>query len=356
MTRTLYDQLKDLPENSWNYQTRFKYYRKIPNPISNISSYNKFFLSYFQETGKGPLYEYLQDQKFPPPDPKRQQHVISIFFLGILLYNKMPALRKKVLYPGITSTMYHFFPFVWSLICFTHDIMFSSERNNPYFNDVNTLDDFLERLEIQHDLRRGIKDNKLNKVLRQRFSLCEQYFSYRITDNEHPGMDHGICAGFAVYHLLVKIRRSKARNKRSTKFWKKFLEDQYAYAAATVAVHNMWKTNSTDKNKAEKYASSKLGYLIDTPQISFNDAPLLFFLGLVDTIDPVKAYASTDTTFVLKNVFISFPKGENKLFTISVSDNLDFSVMKKKATEAKDWLRIDFTANKRKREVDFFLG
>jgi hypothetical protein len=67
---------------------------------------------------------------------------------------------------------------------------------------------------------------------------------------------------------------------------------------------------------------------------------MLYFLGLIDTIDVVKAYGDRSVEEVLKNSYITFTENS---FTLTVQPPLAPVELKKRAQQAQDWLRVDIT-------------
>lgn len=185
-----------------------------------------------------------------------------------------------------------------------------------------------DRFAIEHDLLTLQPD----LVPSDMFSLCSRYFNYR---HKNGRIDHGIFAGVLMYDRLVKNRLIKKGKVGEKLLWEDWLDGQYAYAAATVAIHNMW---FPQKEDFVAYAESNLEQLIGQAKISFQQAPLLFLLGLVDTLDPVKAYWQLSSALVLKNVSLCF-SGEGS-FSLRISKNLNFSVMAKKISDMEQWLSV----------------
>ena len=166
--------------------------------------------------------------------------------------------------------------------------------------------------------------------------LCSAYFAYRHSHRDFKATDHGIYAGVLMFDRLVKNRRIKASQGHNSLFWGKDLEAQYAFAAATIAVHNMWLPSPNAYRTYRKYG---LNSLIKRQPITFAEAPLLFLLGLVDTIDPVKAYSCIEPKFVLKHVCLEFRS--ERSFAVTVREPLDFAIMEEKAGYLTAWLNIE---------------
>ena len=76
-------------------------------------------------------------------------------------------------------------------------------------------------------------------------------------------------------------------------------------------MHNIWSSGEKEEIK-EKYKDLGLESLItgesDIFPISIKDNPLLFLLGLVDTIEPIKTFNCLEPQYVLENILIDFDK------------------------------------------------
>lgn len=76
-------------------------------------------------------------------------------------------------------------------------------------------------------------------------------------------------------------------------------------------MHNIWSSGEKEEIK-EKYRNLGLESLItgesDIFPISIKDNPLLFLLGLVDTIEPIKTFNCLEPQYVLENILIDFDK------------------------------------------------
>lgn len=126
------------------------------------------------------------------------------------------------------------------------------------------------------------------------------------------------------------------------KYSKRFPE--YALKIAeTISRHNLW--IATD-NTMEKYKEYELFELIPQTKwfskISYSeDDSLLFLLGLVDTLDPIKSFAKSDTGCyeVLKNINVSF-NSRNKEIYIHSSKYFSKDVMNK-WYELSSWMSLD---------------
>ncbi|RZK52082.1 MAG: hypothetical protein EOO87_16045 [Pedobacter sp.] len=78
-------------------------------------------------------------------------------------------------------------------------------------------------------------------------------------------------------------------------FGKTFWMINYAFVVAMVAIHNIWLLKENNS-----YQEAGMSMLIGRTSVHFAEAPLLFLLGLVDMIEPVKAFPGIPPDEVLK--------------------------------------------------------
>lgn len=129
-----------------------------------------------------------------------------------------------------------------------------------------------------------------------------------------------------------------------TLFWGKELEDQYSQVATAISVHNIW---LPEKKNIKKYKDYGLGNLITNyNRIKFTDFPLLYILGIVDAIDPMKTYMrdGIKPNEILENIELQF--SENTV-TIKNGANskMDFTKMTENADKLKIWIDVDVDYN-----------
>ncbi|WP_316828587.1 hypothetical protein [Pedobacter miscanthi] len=231
----------------------------------------------------------------------------------------------------MVSKNYEFFQFIWFVTCLSHDAAFYSEHDSDLIDANPDISSLKRHLNIEYDLT----FRKVADVPEDMFRLSSAYYKFRHGHLSHHCVDHGIYAGLLMYDRLVKNRLAKKAANDNTLLWEEYLDDHYAYAAATVAVHNIWLPKKQDY---QMYSDAGLSELIGRAPIKFTEAPLLFLLGLVDTIDPIKAYPNLTPKEVLKNIYLTFPAP--MCFTIRVSKKLDFETLYIKSGYLNDWLLL----------------
>ena len=131
---------------------------------------------------------------------ERAKHTISIFFLGILLYEKCGSIKesidqklKIITNNANCNDKNHNYPFtyLWFLICFYHDVATSFET------DFDKLEEKIE-LEIPE-----FKDDLIPSFYKD---IWLSYLRYRQCDNK---LDHGIFGGLLFYNDMEKIFEQK---------------------------------------------------------------------------------------------------------------------------------------------------
>ncbi|HEY5326504.1 MAG TPA: hypothetical protein VIJ27_05855, partial [Mucilaginibacter sp.] len=265
-----------IKEDQWNY------YSVIPNNRLNdklfvtTKSSLAFIKDYFKEGGKESVIKAFDVDDFDVP---RADHTVSLFFLGVILLNNT-EFKNLIFFPSTVNKQYDFFPFIWFLVCLSHDAAFHQEKNKDLLEIAKDIKILKKHLNIEHDLF----SLQVKNVPASLLNVCEQYFLYR---HEQGATDHGIHAGILLYDRLVKNRIVQKEQGDNSLEWHDSLDDDYAFAAATIATHNIWFPKEKD---FEKYREYGLENLIDHKKVNSKDSPLLYLLGIIDTIEPVKAY------------------------------------------------------------------
>lgn len=333
---TIKKQISELNQADWDYYSEIGN-RKLKNPFTSRLSHKRFVTEYFNRSGKNSVLDFINYIPNKQLNNDRTKHTNSIFFLGILIYNKT-NLHSDFL-ENFNTAEYRRFPFLWFLSCLFHDFGFDIEKDKNAIIGVNNLDDLKKRYSIENCLLET-NPREISKVL---FSEIENYFQYRLVDGKK--IDHGIFAGLYFYDSLVKNRQNKNYNYESTLFWGKELDEQYSQVATAIAVHNIWLPKADDIKKYKKYNLSSLTK--DFKPIKFNDFPLLYILGIVDTIDPMKTYLRKGFTpnEILTSIDLIII-GNKVTLRNRKKSKLDFSLMTKYVDEISNWLKVGVDYNK----------
>lgn len=339
---TLHDLYTSLPRKTWDYYLGIDRADTIANPFSQDGNHNDFILQYFKRGGKVEIFKSceikIESLRIP-------YHISSVFFLGICLYEKT-SLNKR--YPlGHNDPGYSTFPFIWFLIALFHDNAYQIEidKELPHVKNLNQL--------YQHySISNSIIDKKITKCPKLSNSR-EKYFKYILQERKH--IDHGILGGILLFDRLCKIREEKKAVNEDNLFWGRKLINQYSLAANAITLHNIWLPKDYQKDLYNKYG---LGDLCNIDPINFKEFPLFYILGIVDSIEPLKAYRNEidngqyTAKYVLDNVYVTFvPKGIK--IEVENNSNLDFNILKEKSMNLIGWLNVEISTTSNCIEISF---
>lgn len=260
---------------------------------------------------------------FDKDDFERAEHTNSVFFLGCLFYKEL-SLEKSINIKKLDNS--NNFLFIWFLTALAHDFGYEYEKNFKKFkNKITSIDTLKKHFEIDEDITSA--DIEPSSKAGRLYTQIKPYFEYRYKDCK---IDHGILAGIMLFDSLEKHRKDKEKKKDDDFYWGEDLRLDYAHASIAIATHNIWNVKDESLNFDRIFP------------ISFNDYPLLFLLGLVDTLEPIKTFYCMDTNEVLKNIYIEFSSDEKKV-TLSKKDDssLDFEKIKKKLEGLENWLDVE---------------
>lgn len=321
----------EIQNSEWDYYSNFNEDNSLQIPFGTRTSHIKFIKEYFKKSGKGKVLDFIDLLPNKKLNNNRCKHTNSIFLLGILLFNK--TFLRRYFFKNRNKPNYEEFPFIWFLTALFHDFGFDLERDFENLGQISTLKDLLVSLDIQNDLLK-IGNQNVTPIL---FNNIENYFNYRLANNK---LDHGIVAGIYFYDRLVKIRKNKALKNDNNHLWDIELEKQYGLGSIAVAVHNIWIPNKKSEKEYRKFNLSQL--IDDYKPISVEEFPLLYILGIVDTIDPIKALHNENTTidYILKNLLLDF---DDTSITIKKKEgaNLNFKNLISKVEGLDKWLKLE---------------
>lgn len=329
--KSILELINELPEFKWDYYFGIDSSRTIGNPFALKNYHGTFIRNYFKRGGKTDVFKTsgikISQIRYP-------NHINSVFFLGILLYNKtsfnkLYKLEKNE--PG-----YRTFPFIWFLIALFHDNAYDIELSN-LFKDIASLDELLRHYKIDNFLFDVRGASKCNSLMDSR----KDYFNFRL--KEMHKVDHGLLGGILLYDRLLKIRREAKKYHEDDLYWGEELEGQYQIAAEAISIHNIWLPNS--KATEDLYENYNLNNLINFRKVRFKDFPLFYILGIIDTIEPIKTYQSDeDDQYILDNILLKF-KQKSLTFYHRPGSRLDFSKLKQKTKYFEGWLDVDVKMN-----------
>jgi hypothetical protein len=330
---TILDEIGELRQDQWDYYSEINSESVLPNPfLSSEITHEDFIKRYFQRSGK---FEIFDELDVTNSLSKFCKHTNSIFFLGCILYYNTELSDK--IFPNLLShANYHRFPFVWYLACLFHDLGYEYEQGKKLNDKISNIDSLLRQFEITNVLLEK-QPAGVSEIL---FNSIPNYFLYRKSKDL---VDHGILAGMYLYDRLVKIRTRRASESNDTRYWGQDLEAQYAIAAATIATHNIFVNQD---ESIEEYGRFDLSNLNAFAPMKMADFPFLYLLGIVDTLDPIKAYkeVNEDANKILNTITIKVQQSVIEFSCIEDSP-LSFTKLINKAKNLDNWLNIGITSN-----------
>jgi len=316
-------------------------YYKIEN--YNIVNWNdktehqNFIKKFFMSSGKESI---INDFDFDIENFERATHTNSVYFLGILLYQKLNFERQiKFKREGREGDEFYF---IWFLTSLAHDFGYMIEDNTDRYKCItNNIETFKRHFNIENDLLEKFritpkssfaKDDsgllhlieKYSPYMIKLIEYIETYYTDRFDGKEgrtnKSKIDHGIASGIILFDRLVKNRKINDESNTNDLYWGSYLDDFYETASQAIAVHNI-RMKSQEK-------------------FSQNDNPFSFLFRLVDTIEPTK-YFSCKPKYVLENIMIEF-NSSGSSFTIENKEdsNLDFSKYIKDIKNLETFLKI----------------
>lgn len=339
--KTILQHIKDLPRSEWDYYYDINQYNELQNPfLDDDFSHKDFIFRYFKRGGKVEVFDTIDSDFLGIRYPN---HINSVFFLGLLVYNNTGLKEKFRL--GNNAPGYQTFPFIWFLISLYHDNAYHIEKDT----ELIKVNHNLTQLRLNFNIEHYLFENKLRGISSRMMACCENYFEYRI--EEMKVIDHGIFGGLLLYDRLIKIRRRKAAVNEDNLFWGEALEDQYKLAASAIATHNIW---IPEKNQYELYTNYGLNNLMNFTPFKFNDFNFLYLLGIVDTIDPIKTFIDDDVNekYIFENLKMEFKKS-SIVFSVVENSKLDFQKLVKKCNSYVGWLDVKVNFDHIKLEITF---
>ncbi len=356
------ENLKEKYKNTTCYYKN-KAIKELKNIIcDNFTQANaqQFIEKYFEVSGKGPVINLInieQEIKY-----EKSQHTVSLFFLGLSLFDIITTdieNQIKSFSNNISDIQYDTFDYIWFLTCLYHDIASGIEDKNVY--SKNNLNFYLENYNINHNLFNHTWEKNHPYLYSQ--ELITNYFQYVLEDNK---IEHGIIAGFLLYDKLIKnydIMYHLSNDNNYDDFdyenlsFKQHHKNYYAYAAHAIMGHNVW--YSKDKLLYKKWG---LEALISSPnnKIKIKEHPLLFYLGVLDTIEPIKKLSENNNeNEILENIKISYtPK--TKTITIKYTDKLNkekkIEEWIKSINSLEDWLDLEVHSLENNKKIEIKIN
>ncbi len=318
--KSILESMKELADADWIYYQD----SNITNPFLDVITHEDFIEKYFSKTGK--LNEIPKE--FKDIFKSRAKHSNSVFFLGCMLYKHLNL-----------DTKFKFgkeFLFIWFLTSLGHDFGYLFEKNfDIYREKIGSLNALKEHY-IKFDISSGIVNNttKHSKLYNQ----IKLYFEFRLKSCK---LDHGIIGGLILFDALEKHREKQVEASSEGDYfaydWSKEVRKSYARASIAIATHNIWNIDKKEQNENGIDFS-------DIFPLNFTEYPLLYFLGLIDTLDPVKIFEKDceHVDKVIQEIMISFLDDEcSIIISKKEGSNLDFKKIVKEVNGLIGWLNVE---------------
>lgn len=393
---TLYKQIKEMYIKS---PDKIFYYEGVQNSEFDKLSPREFIVEYFSTGGK----ESVISQFIDEIDDMRSNHMVSAFFVGILLKEKLcPNLEIESRYPENFQ-----FSYIWFLVSLFHDMGYVQEndwtkkyvyekraeedkRNNEMIRRklgpmgrLKQCNDFGVLFMTKHvfydaystagtEYRERIEGIKFNNGILVKKSLYkkETIFKYLEFCKMHQDIkhyDHGIVGGFWLYDSWYRNYCKKYSLQQNiediidfdnfTYGDLHFSKEQhyiFAYLADCIISHNIWPAT---ENTNEIYKECQLEELTleKFKKIHFADNPILYILALVDTIEPVKIYDGLNLTMdeIWRGVEIIFKPDKVKVKLLD--KRMPFERIARKVIGLNKWIDVEYSIDSKSEEIEISI-
>ena len=285
----------------------------------------EFIKEYITVGGKEKLFDFNFIQEYR--EKGKHQHSVALYFLGIYFKDLVEKkIKNKIKAKYKQSYKDKTFSYIWFLASLFHDtasVIESEKQINIRRNNLD-LDCYLD----EYNIRYNVFEHKClnDELYTYPQNIVKNYFKYKL--NKRREIDHGILGGHLLFDKLIKNYKDAYEdyNGLSTNDYDDFIinglhwssthHNYYAYAAHAIIEHNMWFAPNEEYKKI--YKKYGLNTLISPPakKICIKENPLLFYLGLFDTIEPLKPFlekGNAEANEILKNIDISVNNGNIKI-------------------------------------------
>lgn len=274
--------------------------------------------------------------KFEEVGTERLLHTVSLYLLGICFAEKI-GYDKLIKSRGVWEDDRKEFLQLWAGICLCHDMGYflEKEKLKEDKEQINTLERFMEKNNISYDCRECMDSD-----------LIDRYYRYRLEENNI--IDHGIAGACFMYDMLMKSSSEKEKLEKQVTYNcipKRFCAEEIRKRAKKYAViiakHNMWFANERNKKIYEKYGLNDLIQdKAEDNRYSLQNNPFLFFLGLTDTLEPLKALEYNAE--VLESVDLKVRQVDEKVHITfkKIDDGTYIEELQRRAEGLVDWLSV----------------
>lgn len=353
----LYNAYKSMPPCKW------KYYDDAPQ--IDVDNFNKngayvFIKGTYKVGYKNKIFDIGFQRQFK--DQGKHQHTVALYFLGCYLSEMLSDILKNHIAQYIEKTDWYDFRYTWFLTCLYHDTAAVIEK--PKYI-CKSLDYYLDKHSIKYNIYKHTWKNACNKPYTYLEKLVKNYFIYMA--EYRYALDHGIIAGYLLYDRLRKnyndtwerCKKQQYSYGRYEEFdyenlsWKIEHIDHFAYVANAIISHNIWHSEATEESKRiyKQYGLDPLIYGVST-RMSIKKDPLVFFLGLLDTIEPIKFFISeSDAVTIWKAIEIDYDINNRKIIIKTNGSLLKNDEWFQKIRGITAWLNVGVCEYKRSREI-----
>jgi len=331
--KSLFQEIEEL--DNWNYYNRDYDLKKIN--WNDNANHQEFIKNFLRISGKELIEDYfftteLKKAGISLDNFERATHTNSVFFIGILLYQKL-QLKDKISFIREDGEVDEFL-FIWFITSMVHDFGYFAEHNKEKFSSIT---EDISSLKLTHDLLSYDKDSGYLKEAYKQYRNSTQSiidaipnyfkdaFNGKKSSSEKKKIEHGIYAGLLLYDGLVKNRKQKKEQRHNNLYWEDDLDKFYAIASFAISIHSMRREGIVENSEDLKF--------------SIESEPFLFLFALADTIEPTKVFHSKDPEYILKNILIDIQK-DKIILKNDPFFRLDFSKLVEKVCGLESWLNV----------------
>lgn len=359
---SLYERFLELEKNDNSY-----YYNSIKykEPITSPNNAWDFIKSYFMAGEKESALKENDIEKLKRNG--KHLHTVSMYFMGILLrsmFEDKIVNKLNILFDNYDCTYRYDYTYTWFITCLFHDFSWIHE-DEKILNKYKDADScFRTNLINKYNIKHNIFDHKLAqgddfKTHYKKRTIID-YFHYRWEFCKRA--DHGIIAGMLLYDRLVEnyyikwkeFEESNPEHEENSncfnykeRAWRREHLDHFAYIADSIISHNIW--FGIDDIIYRKYHLEEI-LQTNSVKVSIFENPLLFMLGVLDTIEPIKFFSTFSPEYIWNNIDIE-SKDSNITINIAECAILNYSEWFKKIESLSEWLCVTTCIDKRKVEI-----
>ncbi|HWQ97093.1 MAG TPA: hypothetical protein VN538_03215 [Clostridia bacterium] len=348
---SLHDRFRDLESNGAVYYQGSSL-RRVNLDFNDKNQCSAFITEYFKAGNKGNAFSFGFNELFSAKG--KHTHTVALYFLGCLLKNLIDENFFQFLKFNIPDLNYNFY-YTWFLSCLYHDTAACIEES-PYQHQP--LKFYLGLHNISYNVYNHRPIFALADLFTYSEPLIKNYFDYRI--DYCIRVEHGILGGYLLYDRLRKNYTSAWKEhlneytsdkngntelgsysnfKYKNLHWHIAHLDHFAIIADSIIGHNIWVNDDV-----VLYNHYGLDPLIKSPsnRIRIRERPVLFFLSLIDSIEPVKILEKEPNVLepvqALQSIDFQLI-GTNRIKITSLSVQ-HFDSYYSKVKEVEDWLDV----------------